>query len=147
MPQEEKAYRPFVKFAFLLALAVIVAVAVLIWQRNTEAAEPLSASVAFDIGTVVWSNDPSPVKALRNNKFTLLIETAEGAPLQGASASMLLDMIGMDCADVAFELSEVSPGVYEGEGMPLMAGAWKATLSLEAEGESYKVVHRVKVTY
>jgi hypothetical protein len=53
-------------------------------------------------------------------------------------------MIGMVCGDVDFNMKEASPGLYTGEGIPLMAGMWKATLTIDSGDKTYTIERRLQ---
>jgi len=147
MLKQAAAWKPLTKFALLtLVIAVLISLS-FIWDRFAGAATPLSSIQSFDEVQIHWTMNPSPAKALQNNTFTLTIEQLNGEPLIGAAASIRLDMISMDCADVIFQLIETAPGVYEGEGLPLMAGMWKAYLTLTTNEEAYSLSEIIKVTH
>ena len=101
----------------------------------------------FEIGHIEWSIDGYPAKVLKENTFTLDITGADGKPLTGAGLDVKLDMLAMLCGDVDFRLAEISPGTYTGAGIPLMAGTWKATLTLETNGRTYKIERLLQAAY
>ncbi|MNE82423.1 hypothetical protein D3C80_1791450 [compost metagenome] len=102
---------------------------------------------SFSHGSITWSIEPYPAFALHENTFTLIVTDQQGAPLQSAELSVKLDMLGMLCGDMSFRLTETSPGTYTGEGVPLMAGKWAATLTLVNEGESLIITRHFKAIH
>ncbi|MNJ04530.1 hypothetical protein D3C73_1653370 [compost metagenome] len=56
-------------------------------------------------------------------------------------------MLGMLCGDMSFRLTEISPGTYAGEGVPLMAGKWAAILTLVNDGESFTITRHFKAIH
>ncbi|RCW50303.1 FixH family protein [Paenibacillus prosopidis] len=129
-----KSYAPIYKLIAVTALLIVFA---LTWIQSSEEAPPPITEHSFEIGHAIWTIRPYPAKVLKNNTFTLELTDSAGTPLQGASLAIKLDMIGMVCGDVVFKMKEASPGHYTGEGIPLMAGMWKATLTIENGDKTY----------
>ncbi|MBD2871195.1 FixH family protein [Paenibacillus arenilitoris] len=121
--------------AILLALS---------WPGSAEEAAPPVTEHEFGHGRLVWTIDAYPAKALRDNAFTVTVTGPDGKPLHGAKLAVNLDMLGMICGDVDFAMTEVAPGTYAGSGVPLMAGTWKATATLESGGQTYTVSRLLK---
>ncbi|MDQ0116672.1 FixH family protein [Paenibacillus harenae] len=138
---------PIYKWLLALLAAAVIVTAAFTWLQTTEAAPPAVTAHSFGEGSVTWEIGRYPAKVLELNDFRLTLNTSSGAPLQNAHLSIVLDMIGMNCGNYSFELTETAPGVYEGEGMPLMAGTWKATLSLETAEGSYTIARRLTAVH
>lgn len=113
----------------LLAAAAVIAVI----RAQAGAAEAIPATVtqtAADLNAQIKLGT-YPAKILQNNAFTVILTDDEGSPVRGSRLDVVLSMPGMICGDAAFELKEVSPGVYEGEVVPLMAGIWEAAITAD----------------
>lgn len=113
-----------------LMLAIGAALIVLLLKSDHSSAYSFIPKQAIPQGEASWEIDNSPAKALELNTFRITLHNLAGKPITDVSLRMQLDMIGMVCGDYSFVLTESSPGVYEGEGMPLMAGRWQASLTL-----------------
>lgn len=118
----------FVASAIMMTIGA--ALIFLLVKSDHSTAYPFMPEQAIPQGEVIWELDNSPAKALELNAFKISLRDLTGKPITGASLRMQLDMIGMLCGDYSFVLTESSPGIYEGEGMPLMAGRWKADLTI-----------------
>lgn len=147
MPRPGKALPPNRKWMLAFVAAALIAAAALIWLFAGRDAAPQVTAHDFEIGHLEWSIDGYPAKVLQENTFTLDITGADGKPFTGASLAVKLDMLAMLCGDVDFRLAEISPGKYAGVGIPLMAGTWRATLTLEAEDRTYTIDRLLKVVY
>jgi hypothetical protein len=84
---------------------------------------------------------------LHNNHFLIELTDLSGAPLQGAGLTVKLDMLNMICGDYEFNMTETAPGKYSGEGVPLMAGTWKATLTLVTGDHTYTIVRLLRAIH
>ncbi|MCU6707212.1 FixH family protein [Paenibacillus sp. J5C_2022] len=113
-----------------IMLTIGAALIFLLVKSDHSTAYPFMPEQAIPQGEAIWEIDNSPAKALELNTFRISLRDLAGEPITDASLRMQLDMIGMVCGDYSFALTESSPGVYEGEGMPLMAGRWKADLTI-----------------
>lgn len=138
---------PIYKWLLALLAAAVIITAAFAWLQTTEAAPPAVTEHSFGEGSLTWEIGRYPAKVLELNDFRLKLNTSAGAPLQNAKLSIVLDMIGMNCGNYSFKLTETAPGVYEGEGMPLMAGTWKATLSLDTAERSYSIARRLTAVH
>lgn len=146
MPQNKPLaliYKLSIAFA---ATAILIGLA-LTWLQNSEEITPPITEHSFEVGHAIWMIRPYPAKVLQNNTFTLELTDSDEAPLQGASLAVKLDMIGMVCGDVVFKMKEVSPGIYTGEGIPLMAGMWKAMLTIESGDKTYTIERRLQAVH
>ncbi|MBW7473194.1 FixH family protein [Paenibacillus oenotherae] len=85
-----------------------------------------------------------PAKILQNNAFTVTLTDQDGLPVVDSKLDVVLSMPSMLCGDAAFDLKEVSPGVYEGEMIPIMTGIWEATVTAELDGSSTTFTRKVK---
>ena len=147
MPEPRKKLPPAPKRMLVFVLAALIIAAALIWIFAGREAAPPVTEHDFELGHIEWSIDGYPAKVLKENTFTLDITGADGKPVTGASLAVKLDMLAMLCGDVDFRLAEISPGKYTGAGIPLMAGTWKATLTLETNGQTYKIERLLQAAY
>ncbi|MFD0959586.1 FixH family protein [Paenibacillus chungangensis] len=116
--------------ASAMMLAVGAALIVLQLKSDHSTAYSFMPKQAIPQGEVNWEIDNFPARALELNTFRISLHNMAGKPITDMSLQMQLNMIGMVCGDYSFVLTESSPGVYEGEGMPLMAGRWQASLTI-----------------
>lgn len=142
-----KPLAPIYKLSIAFAVTALLIVLALTWIQSSEEAPPPTTEHSFVAGHAIWTIRPYPAKVLENNTFTLELTDSAGAPLQGASLTIKLDMIGMVCGDVVFKMKESSPGLYTGEGIPLMAGMWRATLTVENGDKTYTVERRLQAVH
>ncbi|WP_139998563.1 FixH family protein [Paenibacillus paridis] len=148
MLSEPKSRTSLFKYALMLiALAIVIGLGIVWLQSSNEAAPPMTEHT-FDSGHAIWSIADYPAKALHENRFEISLTDQAGAPLEGATLSVKLDMVNMICGDYAFAMTEVAPGKYAGEGVPLMAGTWKATLTLDTKNkEEYTIVRLLRAVH
>lgn len=147
MMTQNKPLASIYKFSIAFAVTALIIVLALTWLQSSEEAPPPITEHSFEAGHAIWTIHPYPAKALENNTFTLELTDSAGAPLQRASLAIKLDMIGMVCGDVVFKMKEASPGLYTGEGVPLMAGMWKATLTIESGDKTYTLERRLQAVH
>ncbi|MFC4775293.1 FixH family protein [Paenibacillus sp. GCM10023252] len=132
----------------LLAAAILCTWAGSFFMRSSQTDAPPKTSHQVGDWRAEWSIGPYPAKVLEANTFTIRMVNSEGKPMQGAVIAGKLDMVGMVCGNVAVELKETSPGVYVGEGVPLMAGTWSASLSvMSQDGTSTTMIRRFKTVH
>lgn len=139
--------KPIYKLLIALLSATALFGAGWTWLQAGEAAPPAITVHSFQEGRLEWQIGPYPAKALHANAFEITLQDSSGNPLRSAALAVNLEMVGMEHGDNAIELKEESPGVYRGEGVPVMAGMWKATLSLETKEQSYSVSRKLSVVY
>ncbi|OBZ16991.1 FixH family protein [Bacillus sp. FJAT-26390] len=147
MQPKAKSTSPLYKFLFLLiGAALLVAAAFTLLSEPSDAAPPITEH-ALGSGHAIWSINPYPAKVLRGNRFLIDLTDESGAALQGASLSVNLEMMDMVCGDYAFKMTEASPGQYSGDGVPLMAGTWKATVTVQTGDQTYTIVRMLKAIH
>jgi hypothetical protein len=147
MQPKHKSLSPLYKFVFLLIAIALLAGLALTWLRQRDKAPPPISEHTFESGHAIWSIAPYPAKVLRGNSFLIELADDSGAALQGASLSVKLEMLDMVCGDYEFKMTEASPGKYEGKGVPLMAGTWRATLTVEKGAQTYTIVRLLKAVH
>lgn len=147
MPMPNKPHIPVYRLLIIFLFIALLLVAVIGWLRSGEAPAPPITEHDFDKGHVEWTIEGYPTKALHNNLFSLMLTDRNGVPLRGATLEIKLDMLNMVCGDYVFSLEEISPGLYTGEGVPLMAGMWKATLTLVSEDQTYTLVRHLQAIH
>ena len=138
---------PLYKFIFILIVAALVAAISLAWLRKNDEPPPAVTDHDFDSGHAIWSIDGYPAKVLKDNRFVIELTERSGAPLTGAELAVKLEMLDMVCGDYEFTMTEAAPGIYEGDGVPLMAGMWKATMTLKTGSHTYKIVRLLKAAH
>ncbi|CAM4271308.1 hypothetical protein FHS16_002048 [Paenibacillus endophyticus] len=138
------SYLKFFLIFFLLALLIGFA---FWWFQQDEADPPQTTEHAFDSGTIRWTIEDYPAKVLHDNQFTVEIKDTQGFPVHDANIKVKLDMLSMVCGDYVFEMTEVATGKYGGDGIPLMAGIWKATLTLESNEQTYEISRLLKAIH
>jgi hypothetical protein len=147
MQPQTKRTSPLYKFLFLfIGAALLAAIAFILLSKPDNAPPPITEH-ALGSGHAVWSINPYPAKVLRDNRFLIDLTDETGAPLQGASLSVKLEMMDMVCGDYAFKMTEASPGKYSGDGVPLMAGTWKATVTVQTADQTYTIVRLLKAVH
>lgn len=130
----------------LASAAAIALVAVLLLRPSSISADSAMTEHLFKGGQLQWHIEDYPATVLEENSFRLTLTDASGEPLSGAELAIKLEMIDMVCGDYDFTLTETAPGVYIGEGVPLMAGLWKASLTIN--GDQNGVISRtLKAVY
>ncbi|MCR2805521.1 FixH family protein [Paenibacillus soyae] len=129
-----------------LAGAAAVAIVMLLVRPQSTSADSAMTEHSFAGGHLVWEIQDYPAAVLAENTFLLTLKDAGGQPIQNASLAVKLEMIDMVCGDYDFVLTEVAPGVYTGEGIPLMAGLWKATLTIDG-AEDPSISRTLKAVY
>lgn len=142
-----KEHAPFIKYTFIFLLLVLLVSVAFIWLRSGDKPTPPITEHKFELGQAVWAIDAYPAKVLHENHFEVDLTDRTGAPVQGAILSVKLEMLNMVCGDYEFQMTEASPGKYSGEGIPLMAGTWKATIKLEKDEHSYTLVRLLQATH
>lgn len=143
---EEKAAARRLRFrsiTFLLFLASILVLA-FIWllRPSWTSADSAVTEHAYGDGKLQWSIADYPATVLSGNTFTLTLSDEDGKPFEGVEMIVKLEMLGMICGDYHFEMSETAPGVYTGEGVPLMPGLWKATVTIQGNDNNIASISR-----
>lgn len=121
---------------FALVGTAAIVIAALLLRPSAISADSAITEHRYDNGRLQWQIEDYPAIVLQGNTFRLTLTDAGGEPLRGAELAIKLEMIDMECGDYDFRLTETSPGVYTGEGVPLMAGLWKATLTIDGDQAS-----------
>lgn len=149
-PLQRRRVSRLAMYAIWSVAVLMIAAALYALLRSSPAAAADPASTVHQQAGIRmdWSISQYPAVALQNNGFRLRLIDANNQPLTGAGIGVKLEMLDMLCGDYTFELRETSPGVYEGDGVPLMAGLWRATATVHPEtGEPYKVDRTLKAVY
>lgn len=133
-----------------LALALVglasVAIVILLVRPQSTSADSATTEHSFAGGHLMWEITDYPAAVLAENTFRLTLTNESGQPLQDADLAIKLEMIDMVCGDYEFNLTEIESGVYTGEGIPLMAGLWRATLTIDGN-EDVKISRTLKAEY
>lgn len=147
MQPQHRPISPLIRFiCIFVAIALLVGIAFTLLRDSEEAPPPITEH-AFESGHAIWSIDDYPAKVLHSNHFIIELTDLSGAPLQGAGLTVKLDMLNMICGDYEFSMTETAPGKYSGEGVPLMAGTWKATLTLVTGDDTYTIVRLLRAIH
>ncbi|CAM3929465.1 FixH family protein [Paenibacillus alkaliterrae] len=147
MLPQNKPLAPRIKLALAIIILGMAIAFLLTWLFSGKETAPQITEHAFESGNLIWSIEGYPAKALHENTFSLHVTNLNGAPFEGADLAIKLDMLGMVCGDVEFQMTEAAPGKYTGEGIPLMPGMWKATLTLEAGNQTYTLERRLEAVH
>lgn len=144
--QSVKSFRKY-SVILIIAVSLLLVGTVFFWlQAGEAAADPAVTEHSFEGGFASWSIHPYTARVLQNNTFTIALSDSYGKPLTGANLHIKLEMPRMLCGDYSFTLVETEPGTYIGEGVPLMAGLWQATLTIRGSGVSNKAVTAITRT-
>lgn len=147
MLPHHKEHSSLFKFVFFFIIIALLAGIAFIWLRPGDEAPPPVTEHAFEEGNIIWTIDAYPAKALHRNSFIIDLTDLNGSPVKGASLHVKLEMLDMVCGDYEFNMDESAPGKYEGDGVPLMAGTWKATLTLEMSDHTYTIVRLLRAVH
>ena len=71
--------------------------------------------------------------------FRVAVRTREGEPVSGASVAGQFLRPSSSKLDVAFELAETDPGVYESKLTLPLAGAWNLVLTIRRGDDVHEV--------
>jgi len=103
-------------------------------QTATPSATPQSV-VAID-----FSTDPNPAHK-GSNVFHVKLTGANGQPVVGAQVSVTFFMaampaMGMGAMNTTTQLTQKSPGVYDGTGVLESGGTWQVTVTVKQNGQT-----------
>lgn len=147
MQPQYRPISPLFRFiCIFVAISLLAGIAFILLRDRGEAPPPVTEH-AFESGHAIWSIDAYPAKVLHSNNFSIELTDLSGAPLQDARLTVKLDMLNMICGDYEFSMTEIAPGRYSGEGVPLMAGTWKATLTLVTGDHTYTIVRLLRAIH
>ncbi|MGO4543991.1 FixH family protein [Paenibacillus sp. 2TAB23] len=147
MQPNDKFRTSYLKFFLIFFLLVLLIGFAIWWFQQDEAVPPQTTEHAFNSGTISWTIAEYPAKVLHENQFTVDIKDIQGFPVHDANITVKLDMLSMVCGDYVFEMTEEASGKYTGDGVPLMAGIWKATLTLETKEQTYEISRLLKASH
>lgn len=82
-------------------------------------------------GMAVLEYEASPLVTMRPVPFRLTLTNMAGMPIAGAEVRCDLTMPAMAMPENRPTVRETEPGVYRGEALFTMAGAWQAAFSVE----------------
>src|SRR5690606_36330826 len=111
------------------------AVSILLVTYEKTPASEAAAYIPFGDDYINFHIAEYPAKALQPSSFSLHA-IDDPLLLQGATVTIELEMLNMLCGIIKFTASESSDGLFEGEGIPLMPGIWKATATIHWEDGS-----------
>ncbi|MCL5972117.1 MAG: hypothetical protein M1499_06095 [Firmicutes bacterium] len=103
-------------------------------QNNAIVSPPQSVHNSTMQVKINWA--PNPLVALKNNHLTVTVNNSQGHPIsQGVSVSIRLAMIGMSMPPTVVAMHTVAPQAqFTGQVVPVMAGPWALTLTVNHEG-------------
>lgn len=147
MKIEHKPQSSLLKFILIfIVLALVIGLTLSLLRKGDDTSPPITEH-SFENGKAIWSIDGYPAKVLHNNQFKIELTDLTGTPLHGADLAVKLEMLDMVCGDYDFKMTEAAPGTYTGEGVPLMAGTWKATLTLKTTDRTYTIVRLLRAIH
>lgn len=85
--------------------------------------------------------DASEAFMLKPNPISIMIRGADDRPVSGAVVDITVYMPDMFCGTSSAKAVEVQPGVYLGEGIPLMAGKSAAEVKVQLDGRTFTIEH------
>ncbi|RJX40684.1 hypothetical protein D3P09_01310 [Paenibacillus pinisoli] len=139
--------RGWVSWTLFLGIGIAIVSLVLLMLRPSSISADAAITIhSYNNGQLEWHIVDYPATVLAGNTFQLKLTDAAGAPVEGAQLDIKLEMIGMVCGDFDFSLGETAPGIYSGEGVPLMPGLWKASLTIIGDGDSV-ITRTLKAVY
>ncbi|KRE39944.1 hypothetical protein [Paenibacillus sp. Soil522] len=147
MLPQHRPISPLFRFICIFVVIALFAGIAFTLLRDREEAPPPITEHAFESGHAIWSIDDYPAKVLHSNHFLIELTDLSGAPLQGAGLTVKLNMLNMICGDYEFSMTETAPGMYSGEGVPLMAGTWKAALTLVTGDHTYTIIRVLRAIH
>lgn len=147
MQPNHNPFSPLLKFFFIFTAAALLAGLAFTFLYASDEAPPPITEHSFGSGHAIWSIEAYPAKVLHSNNFLIDLTDLSGAPLHGADLTVKLEMLDMVCGDYEFGMTEAAPGKYSGEGIPLMAGTWKAALTIETGNQTYTITRLLRAIY
>jgi len=138
-----------IKRLILYILSCITIISILLITYKPVPTSEAAAIIAYGEDLISFEIADYPAKALHSSTFSLQAINTPSL-LQGADVTIELEMLGMMCGVVTFSATEVSEGLFEGEGVPLMPGVWKATATITTSDDQYtnkteKIIRQFKV--
>jgi hypothetical protein len=126
----------------LLGTALVLALTLLPGRRAAERPEPLRRETVTAAGSrVVFELAAAPPLTMTATPLRLRLTDARGAPLTGAAVDCDLTMPAMPMPQNRPPLHEEAAGVYAGEALFTMAGAWRASFVIRRpDGRSEQAV-------
>jgi len=85
-------------------------------------------------GTAVLEFSAAPLVSMSAIPMRLELMGVDGTPQAGAAIHCDLTMPAMAMPENRPALREIAPGIYTGEAIFTMAGAWQATFSVDRDG-------------
>jgi len=87
-----------------------------------------------------FTTDPKPAHK-GSNTFHVKLTGASGQPVAGAQVSVTFFMaampgMGMGAMNITTQLTQKSPGVYDGTGVIESAGTWEVTVTVKQNGQT-----------
>jgi len=129
-------------FIYVLVIVCVALCAALVLTRKASSEQYAPSTVATTGPYTLQVQMASPeAKVLKPNTFTISVQEANRTPVSGAQVNIAISMPDMFCGISTAHAEEVEPGVYRGEGIPLMAGRSSAEVTVALNGQTYTVEH------
>lgn len=127
---------------YLVAAAILLILAYVgyTWKGTAPNLEPVTIAQT-DSYEIKIESDSYPAKVLQSNRFQVTM-TQDEQPVENAIISITLWMPRMLCGELEVETKQIKPGVYEGEGIPLMPGLWNADVQIRLDDQNIEASHR-----
>ncbi|MHA6484279.1 hypothetical protein ACX1C1_20505 [Paenibacillus sp. strain BS8-2] len=132
----------------IVTIIIAAGLFTLLRASSASAADPAFTSHQFADVQIQWNIQQYPAVVLENNGFRIELLDSAAQPFADAQVHIKLEMLDMLCGDYDFELRETSPGIYEGDGVPLMPGLWRAIATIQPEsGTPFEIRRTLKAVY
>lgn len=131
-----------IKYGIYLVAAAIMLILAYVgytWKSAAPSLEPMTIAQTASYQIKIES-DTFPAKVLQTNRFQVTM-TQNEQPVENAIISITLWMPRMLCGELEVTTEQIKPGVYEGEGIPLMPGIWNADVAIHLDGLNYEARH------
>jgi hypothetical protein len=131
-------------FCSTAMLVVIAFVGWMLTGAGTGSASPSYRQVTESVQepyTIQVKLNTDEAVMLKPNPFTITIHQGQGQPVSGAMVDMSVYMPDMFCGTSTATATEIRPGIYQADGIPLMAGKSAAEIKVQVAGQTYTVVH------
>lgn len=122
----------FMAASMLIAIGVVAA--------GCGGPQPPAGPQRAKIGafSATLETEPSPPVSKQETIFKLKVADDQGQPVTDAGVAVSLTMPGMNHGKNVIELSHQGAGVYEGNGIFVMAGRWVADVTVSRGGQEAK---------
>lgn len=127
--------RPGRRYLLAIATLTILGLTGCGSQNNAIVSPPESVHNSAMSVKINWT--PNPLVALKTNHLTVTVDNSEGHPIsQGVTVAVRLTMIGMSMPPTVVPMHTLTPQAqFTGQVVPVMAGPWALTLTVNAQGQ------------